>query len=90
MVYERYGRFISVFIFPDFGEENTPLEEQGLCAAKFILRCTQHTLLFAHKGHHPIPKNSGYKPDLYQAFFECRNKIKNRYESSLTFHAAKL
>ncbi|WP_291030156.1 hypothetical protein, partial [Dysgonomonas sp. 37-18] len=68
-----------------------------LCAAKFILRCTQHTLLFAqmqilfaHKGHHPIPKNSGYKPDLYQAFFECRNKIKNRYESSLTFHAAKL
>jgi hypothetical protein len=71
------------FIFPDFGEENTPLEEQGLCAAKFILRCTQHTLLFAQmqilfarKGHHLIPKSSGTKPDFCQAFFECRNKLK--------------
>ncbi|WP_148401841.1 hypothetical protein [Dysgonomonas gadei] len=52
--------------FPDFGEENTPLEEQGLCAAKIILRCTQHTLLFAQmqilfarKGHHPIPEKFG-------------------------------
>lgn len=68
--------------FPDFGEENPPLEEQGLCAAKFILRCTQHTLLFAQvqilfarKGHHPIPKDSGYKPDSCQVIYECRNSI---------------
>lgn len=73
----------AVFIFPDFGEENTPLEEQGLCAAKFILRCTQHTLLFAQmqihfarQGHHPIPNLSGYKPDLCQATYECRNYFK--------------
>lgn len=60
----------------------TPLEEQGLCAAKFILRCTQHTLLFAQmqihfarEGHHTIPKDSGFKPDRCQAFYECRNSI---------------
>ena len=28
------------------------------------------------KGNLPIPNFSGYKPDLCQAFFECRNKLK--------------
>lgn len=70
-------------LFPTSERKTPPLEEQGLRAAKFILRCTQHTLLFAQmqilfarKGHHLIPKSSGTKPDFCQAFFECRNKLK--------------
>ena len=34
-------------LFPTSERKTPPLEEQGLRAAKFILRCTQHTLLFA-------------------------------------------
>lgn len=55
-------------VFPTSERKTPPLEEQGLCAAKFILRCTQHTLLFAQmqilfarKGQSPYPELFGIK-----------------------------
>jgi len=40
----RHGRRLSS---ADFGGSDAPRQGQGLNAAKLVLRCNQHTLLFA-------------------------------------------
>lgn len=46
MVHERYDGPSHLY-FPDFGEENTPLEEQEVDDAKNLVCSKQHILLFA-------------------------------------------
>ena len=67
--------------FPDCGEENTLWKSKRLYAAKLVLRCKQHILLFAQMRIHFALKGQ----------FSCAAAhLKNRHEYSVTFHAAKL
>ena len=75
----------------------SPLEEQEVDAAKNVVCCNQHILLFAkmqirfaRKRHLFVPNFSGYKTALDRQFYECRACLKNRHEYPVTFHAAKL
>lgn len=84
-------------IFPDWGEENPLWKSKRLYAAKLVLRCKQHILLFAQmrihfarRGHLFVPNPSGWKSTLCRAIQVRWSTLKNRHEHPVTFHAAKL
>ena len=83
--------------FPDCGEENPLWKSKRLYAAKLVLRCKQHILLFAKmrihfalKGHLFVPNPSGWKSTLCRAIQVRWSTLKNRHEHPVIFHAAKL